>query len=142
MLGEPVAPAGKNVVAPAQEGLSEDNVVLAAQERLSKENVVSLAEERLPVEMPILRASVKDTKAQDEPDLSGMTQTVTDIQENLNVIHNVDLKFTVHEDSGRIMITVQDQSTGEVIREIPPSAILNLAARLDEMVGLLFDQTG
>ncbi|MBE9523215.1 MAG: flagellar protein FlaG, partial [Proteobacteria bacterium] len=41
-----------------------------------------------------------------------------------------------------IMVTVREQSTGEVIREIPPSEILDLAARLGEMVGLLFDRRG
>ncbi|UCH01215.1 MAG: flagellar protein FlaG, partial [Deltaproteobacteria bacterium] len=37
---------------------------------------------------------------------------------------------------------VMEGSTGEVIREIPPVEILNLAAKLDEMVGLIFDQRG
>jgi flagellar protein FlaG len=54
----------------------------------------------------------------------------------------VDLQFSVHEASGEIMVTVRDESSGEVIREIPPSEMLDLAARLGEMVGLLFDQTG
>jgi len=40
------------------------------------------------------------------------------------------------------MVTVREESTGEVIREIPPSEMLDLAARIDEMVGLLFHQTG
>jgi len=48
----------------------------------------------------------------------------------------------VHQASGVVMVTVTDESTGEVIREIPPSEVLDLAARLEEMVGLLFDQKG
>jgi hypothetical protein len=58
------------------------------------------------------------------------------------MIHNVDLQFSVHEATGEIMVTVREESTGEVIREIPPSEMLDLAARIDEMVGLLFHQTG
>ena len=81
-------------------------------------------------------------KAVREPDSSRMTELVADVQKNLNMIHNVDLQFSVHEASGEIMVTVMEESTGDVIREIPPSEILNLAAKLDEMVGLIFDQEG
>jgi flagellar protein FlaG len=58
------------------------------------------------------------------------------------MIHEVDLQFSVHEASGEIMVRVLKESTGEVIREIPPSEMLDLAARLGEMVETLFDQTG
>ena len=64
------------------------------------------------------------------------------LQSNLNAIHNVDLQFSVHDSSGRIMVTVKDGTTGQVIREVPPSDILNLAAKLDEMIGLIFDERG
>ena len=142
MLVEPVTIAGKNVAPPAQERVGAENVAPPSQERVGAENVAPPAQERLSAEMPTPQESVKNAKAQDEPDLSGMTQAAADIQEDLNVIHNVDLQFTVHEDSGRIMVTVRDQSTGEVIREIPPAEILDLAARFGEMVGLLFDGRG
>ena len=142
MLVEPVTIAGKNVALPAQERLRSENVAPPAQERLGAENIAPPAQERLRAEMPTPQESVKNAEAQDERDLSGMTQAVANIQEDLNVIHNVDLQFTVHEDSGRIMVTVRDQSTGEVIREIPPAEILDLAARFGEMVGLLFDGSG
>jgi uncharacterized FlaG/YvyC family protein len=142
MLVEPVTIAGKNIAQPAQERLGGENIAQPAQERLPAENEVPPAQERLRAEMPTPQESVKNAKPEDESDLSGMTQAVADIQEDLNVIHNVDLQFTVHEDSGRIMVTVRDQSTGEVIREIPPAEILDLAARFGEMVGLLFDGRG
>ena len=58
------------------------------------------------------------------------------------MIHEVDLQFSVHEASGEIMVRVLEESTGEVIREIPPSEMLDLAAGLGEMVEPLFDQTG
>jgi len=116
MLVKPVTIAGKNLAPPAQA--------------------------RLPAEMPTRQESVRNVKAQDEPDLSRTTQAVADIQNDLSMVHNVDLQFTVHEASGDIMVTVREQSTGEVIREIPPAEILDLAARLGEMVGLLFDRRG
>ena len=50
------------------------------------------------------------------------------------------LDFTVHGDTGRIQVSVTDNESGEVIREIPPEEILNLMAKLDEMMGILYDE--
>ncbi len=77
-----------------------------------------------------------------EPDLSHLSAKVANVQKNLDMIHNVNLQFTVHEASGEMMIIVKEESTGEVIREIPPVEILNLAAKIDAMVGLIFDKKG
>ena len=88
------------------------------------------------------QGGVNDAKTQDRMDLSQISEVVADIQKNLGMIHDVDLQFSVHEASGEIMVTVRDESSGDVIREIPPSEVLDLAAKLGEMVGLIFDQTG
>ncbi len=69
-------------------------------------------------------------------------EMVDDIQNALTMIHNVDLRFHVHQASGKVVVTVTDEATGKVIREIPPRDALDLAERLDEMIGLLFDQKG
>ncbi|MFW6115358.1 MAG: flagellar protein FlaG [Thermodesulfobacteriota bacterium] len=82
------------------------------------------------------------SKGEKSPDLSEMAELVADLQRNLNMIHEVHLSFTVHQASGEIMVTVKNESTGEVIREIPPSELLNLAAKIDEMIGIIFDQQG
>ncbi len=37
------------------------------------------------------------------------------------------------------MVRITDQGTGDVIREIPSEEFLDLAGRLQEMVGLIFD---
>ena len=114
MLVESIAPAGKNLAPPAQA--------------------------RSPAQNAAPQEGAEAVKGRDRMDLSQMTEAVADIQKNLSMIHDVDLQFTVHEASGEIMVTVREESTGEVIREIPPSEMLDLAAKLGEMVGLLFDQ--
>jgi flagellar protein FlaG len=78
------------------------------------------------------------------PDVSSdaLREIAKDLQSGLNMIHNVDLQFSVHASSGRMMVIVKEASTGQVIREIPPREILNLAAKLDEMIGLIFDERG
>ncbi len=83
--------------------------------------------------------SKKVEKSLQQPDYAHLAQVAADVQKNLNIMHNVDLQFSVHKASGNVMVTVTDDKTGEVIREIPPKEILNIAAKFDEMVGLIFD---
>jgi flagellar protein FlaG len=49
------------------------------------------------------------------------------------------LRFEVHEDH-RVLIRVVDNTTGEVVREIPPERLLDAFNRLEDLVGLLLDQ--
>ncbi|MGI5880075.1 MAG: flagellar protein FlaG [Syntrophomonadaceae bacterium] len=55
------------------------------------------------------------------------------------------LEFKVHEGSGRYQIKVVDSNSNEVLREIPPERILDLAAdirkMMDKILGLLVDET-
>ena len=52
------------------------------------------------------------------------------------------LNFNVHEATNRVMVTVYDTNTDEVLREIPPESRLDVLARMQEFVGLLFDDIG
>lgn len=52
----------------------------------------------------------------------------------------VGLNFSVHEATGLIKVAVTDKETGDLIREIPPEQVLNLMAKIDEMMGILFDE--
>jgi len=55
-------------------------------------------------------------------------------------IFNVQLKFSVHEETKRIMVTIKDVETDKIIRQIPPKEILDMVARILEMVGILIDE--
>jgi len=102
----------------------------------------------LPVqtEVPVARIPVSNSREssieEKKPNFSDIANRVADAQRNLNVMHAMDLNFSVHEASGQTIVRVIDETTGEVIREIPSSEMLNLAAKLDEMIGLIFDQKG
>jgi uncharacterized FlaG/YvyC family protein len=74
--------------------------------------------------------------------LQDIEAVTASLENSFKLIHQVDLQFSLHKASGQLVVTVTDAITGKVIREIPPSELLNLAARLDEMIGLLFDQMG
>jgi len=36
-------------------------------------------------------------------------------------------------------MTVVDKETGEMIREVPPQQVLDLMAKIEELMGILFD---
>lgn len=69
-----------------------------------------------------------------------LLREVLQVARNHFQITNVGLDFSVHGGTGRIKVSVTDKQTGELIREIPPEGVLNLMAKLDEMMGILFDQ--
>ncbi len=110
--------------------ISVNNLAPPAQSRLSTEKEIT---QRAKVD-------VKKAEAAADQEPSKLTELVADVQKNVNMVHGVDLLFSVHEASGQIMVTVTDGLTGEVIREVPASEVLDLAAKLEEMVGLMFDQ--
>lgn len=50
------------------------------------------------------------------------------------------LDFKIDEATNRIMIKVIDTETNKVVKEIPPEQLIRLAAKIQEMVGLLVDE--
>jgi uncharacterized FlaG/YvyC family protein len=55
-------------------------------------------------------------------------------------LFNKRLDFRVDEATRRIVVKVIDTRTDKVIKEIPPEQLLHLAAKIQEMVGLLVDE--
>lgn len=50
------------------------------------------------------------------------------------------LDFEIDEKTNRIMVKVIDTKTDKVIKEIPPEQIIQLAAKIQEMVGILVNE--
>jgi len=63
-----------------------------------------------------------------------------ELEKDIGLIHNIGLKFSVHSQTGRTMVKVINKDSGNTIREIPPKKLLDLAAKLDEMIGIIFDK--
>jgi flagellar protein FlaG len=55
-------------------------------------------------------------------------------------LFNKRLDFQVDEETNRIVVKVIDTKTDKVIKEIPPEQLLHLAAKIQEMIGLLVDE--
>lgn len=73
-------------------------------------------------------------------DFSEMRELAADLQKNIKMLNNVGLAFSIHQSSGKVVVTVTDEETGKVIREIPGKEMLNLSAKLEEMIGIIFDR--
>jgi len=51
---------------------------------------------------------------------------------------NIKLRFELNEEDGELYVYVLDEE-GKVIRRIPPQNILEVASRMQQMVGLIID---
>jgi len=91
---------------------------------------------------PALKRSEKEVEKKTEAKEPKVSQEFLDtLEKDIEMIHNVGLKFSVDHSTGRTIIKVFNKDTGKLIREVPPESVLNLSAKLDEMMGILFDKT-
>jgi len=60
--------------------------------------------------------------------------------DKLKEVFRGELKFEINEDADMVVVKVVDND-GEVIRQIPSEGIVKLAENLNEMLGVLFDET-
>ena len=91
-----------------------------------------------------IKGAPQGRKAVEKPpqpsESSQLSEIVSEIKHEM--IRDVGLQFNVHEDTGRVVVTVVEESTGQVIREIPPSQVLKLVASMEKTIGIIFDQKG
>jgi len=53
---------------------------------------------------------------------------------------NRSLQFRVDDASGRMVVSITDAETGEVIRQVPGEEALRMAERIDAQIGALLDE--
>lgn len=60
-------------------------------------------------------------------------------KEELNGL-NLSLQYDIHEKTHRLMIKVVDNESNQVVKEIPPEKLLDLAAEMYERSGIFVDE--
>ncbi|HBS58190.1 MAG: flagellar protein FlaG [Bacillota bacterium] len=97
--------------------------------------------ERVKVEQKpvVLAGSNYETTQSDSESKAELDKAVNKLNKTAD-IYNHEIKFTIHEETHRIMVQVIDKQTDEVISEMPPKVILDMVATFQEMVGLLVDK--
>ncbi len=69
-------------------------------------------------------------------DLNRIVETLNKTAE----LFNRHLKFKVNEKTNRTVIQIIDDKTQEVVKQIPPEKLQDMAANLEEAVGLIIDE--
>jgi uncharacterized FlaG/YvyC family protein len=82
----------------------------------------------------------QEQQKQAKSEVLAMPAMLKDLETKINQMQDVGLEFTRHKDSGKIIVRVVEKGTKKVIREIPSEAFLDLAAKMDQMIGILFDK--
>jgi flagellar protein FlaG len=68
--------------------------------------------------------------------LEGDLQKLADLLQPFQIA----LKFSRDDETGAIVIQVFDERTGEMLRQIPPEAMLRLSAELGKLQGQVFNR--
>jgi flagellar protein FlaG len=84
--------------------------------------------------------SLQEKKEYNQQELEDeVRESVKDVNEIVDKVKE-GLSFQIHEDTEELMVQVIDVNTDEVIKELPPEEMLDLKARIHEMVGILIDE--
>lgn len=69
-------------------------------------------------------------------------ETIAELNKAIEAIQGPQKSFeiSVHKETHAIMIKVLNKETGELIREVPPEKILDLAAHMMEITGMIIDK--
>jgi len=92
------------------------------------------------------KPAVSDKNSTDQEQLKNVEKLAHKLEEAVEQLnktvetYNTELKFTIHKESGQVAVKVIDTRDKSVIREIPPERVLEFAAYVKEMLGVLFDK--
>lgn len=98
-------------------------------------------------------ANSKQTSALNNSNLQKLVSNITEtditidkldnvFEEANNILSNTHfrLSYSIHENTNRIIVTVYDSFSDEVIREIPEGSRLDALSRALDLTGLFFDE--
>ena len=94
------------------------------------------------VELPksVLPNSAAEVLDNIEASKESLEASVEQLQRLSDLVTGNKLRFAVNDEIGRVVVTVLDASTNEVIREIPSEDLQRIQARMKRAIGILFDE--
>ena len=84
--------------------------------------------EKVPVSKPAVAVEI--------PKMESVTRQIDTFLRSMNRA----LQFRVDQASGRMVVSITDAATGEVIRQVPGEEALRMAERIDAQIGALLDE--
>lgn len=85
-------------------------------------------------------AAEKQDQTQDQTNSKEKTEKAINSMNEFLKESNTYLKFSFHEELQEYYVAIVDDSTNEVIKEIPSKKLLDMYAAMTEYVGLLVDR--
>ncbi|GEM_PF-736040 len=85
------------------------------------------------------KAPAESQKENQEKNEEKLKEAVDKINKTA-VIFDRSLRFQVHEGTHRTMVSVVDIVKDKVIRQIPQEEVLDLVAKMQDYIGLIFDK--
>lgn len=82
--------------------------------------------------------STSTAKSKDSAE--SLSAVVEDMNAQLSS-RDLSIRFRIDQDSKEVVVSVVDQDTNEVVREIPPEEIVRMRANFKKMVGVLMEKT-
>ena len=88
-------------------------------------------------------AEISDQKNHTAQEMQDLQSDLEEAIRALNIkmeVKSSHLNFSVDEISDRVMVTVTNKSTGEIVRQVPADAILKVAHNIEALKGVIFDE--
>jgi len=121
-------------------GVNNGNFSTASQHNVKKvekgqDNTMQI----LKNEKPLEEENNKKINSEDREKLKEVLSKITEGLSEIVSTFNKKLDFVVHEGTHRMMVKVINTETNEVIKEIPPKEMLDLAAKIQETLSIFID---
>lgn len=84
---------------------------------------------------PLIAEKVEAAKAEEQQQVPADSESLAKLVEMVNErpqIRDRSLQFSVHENTGKMLVRVYDSKTDELIRQFPPNELLLIAERIQE----------
>ncbi|HOT27380.1 MAG TPA: flagellar protein FlaG [Candidatus Ozemobacteraceae bacterium] len=108
---------------------------------VTKEPEVPLPIPGAGADSPMKQEAVKAQAEAEDP--AKQMEKIKDAVDKLNktsMIFDRSLKFRIHDATKEMMVSVIDVANDKVIREIPSQEALDLVAKMQEYLGIIFDK--
>ena len=86
------------------------------------------------------KASRQEKVEKNEQRLKISQELLDGLKNDFEMMYSVGFQFSLHKETNRTIVRVINEETKEVIREIPSEEMLDIMAKMDEMMGVLFDK--
>jgi len=100
----------------------------------------AVSEKTAKVDNKIQDTSNVKKEAQQEDANRKELDTAVKIANKLLFKNSTHLKFEIHEKTKEVMVKIVNDSTGEIVKEIPQEKMLDMVAKLWEVAGILVDE--